>query len=421
MSRNALYLALIFGALLLLAGCFPPGEGGPDGALVINITNLPDGVDSISITVDGDDIDPIVGVFSAEQTEADAIIVPEGTGRTFTVVVEVSNDGPALEYTASGTVDIVSGDPTIVDVVIAVSRTKLVVPDPVNNRLVQIDDIFGGSWTTLTDLGGPTEAEVGPDGRIYMIYNVGRLSSEVGVIDDITDTTTESLSGTSYRIESIGVDHVNDRVFFSHRPSEDPDNLYEVPITGGTPTLVSLANENVIDLEGYSIRGITVDDEGFVYLLYDPWQTFSTVGVAKIEMGTIPTVLDAVIVFDSVESSVNSSEMDIVAKGDSIYIVLDDDTPRGPVIEIDTSLGYVASYGIISSGQPTGQDLFGPVRFVGHLNPKITFADDPGDAPGNDVLVQIDDISGANRTSFGSSGSGVDQFDFFEESNQAPQ
>ena len=75
------------------------------------------------------------------------------------LVIKALPDGVS---TVNVTVDLVAGEDQDVPVAMSLSETKLLIPDGSNNRLVQIDDLNGSGWTTVSGLQLGCGADLGP-------------------------------------------------------------------------------------------------------------------------------------------------------------------------------------------------------------------------------------------------------------------
>jgi hypothetical protein len=80
------------------------------------------------------------------------------------------------------------------------------------------------------------------------------------------------------------------------------------------------------------------------------------------------------------------------------------------IVRLTKSLEYVDSF-----AGPGGDPFHGPERFVAILNKKITLIDEFASSPDFDRLASFGDMNGAGWQTFGSTGTGVDQFMFFEQ------
>ena len=415
------------GFVLLMAvaliSCFDPVVDPTDGALIVNITNLPAGIESVTVTVEGDDFATITGEFTGQQPEAEPIVVPIGTGRQITVVVGVSTTGPVTEYTGTGTVDIAAGAPSIADVAVRITRTKLVIPDALNRRLVQIDSIATGVDTWVEHdlgIGSAWDAEVGPDGKIYFAL-LEDGGSGIVRIDGFPVGASQTLIYEASPDGPIAIDHANEIIYFL-----EGGFLYSVPLAGGVATDYSAATSSFVDGTSHVGQTVTVDDAGAVYVLVwedtPDMESPQLLRVIKLDTEGAPVVIaDGVIYSAPAASTFSTRPMDLAFIGDALYAVFYGDDTNGPVVRIDNTLSVVESYGTLYTGVAGPDNLYGPARFIGHLNPEIQFLDDSGDThpatlPGSeshDYAIQIDDLEGSGRETFGSNGSGTNEFELF--------
>ncbi|MFW5685841.1 MAG: hypothetical protein ACOC0O_04230 [Spirochaetota bacterium] len=437
MSNVVVRLVVAGLVLLALASCGFFAADVTDGTVVVDVSGLPDGIVSVDVSILGDGMDEVTGTYTAADfaagAEPEPLLIPAGTDRAFTLVIGVSNASPVTEYTVTGTVDIVAGElatitPTSAD--LSITGTKLVVPDHWNDRIVQIDDITGAGWTVLdlaTD--DPTYArvfdlEIGPDGRIYFTQVDGEISvvQVVGTIGDTSPTTLVSSSENGVYPEFLGVDQSSGRIYFTESQSmanDYNDTLHVAEQDGAAVTdLYSTISSSLgTGSEEFDLRGVAVDDDGVAYVLY--WVANFTAEPAYFAArvlsydpsGAEPVVGSHELIRRDTDFSGGVS-WDIVAKRDGLYVTAPQSVGDSAVHRLDASLAVQASYGYLDDGETTPSDLlYGPSLFVGHRNQEIQFIDEDLDGT-NDRIVELSDITGAGRTSFGSTGSGDDQFSF---------
>jgi len=408
-ARAGLLVALV---AILLAGC--GWFGADEGSLVVDIADLPDGITKIVVTVTGEGMEPISGEFTGDPAGSEPLIIPEGTGRQWTVIVDVDNDTPVTQYTAEGTADIVAGEIAEVTASLSISGTKLVVIDDWNGRIVQVDDIGGSGWTEFDSSSidiGASDLEIGPNGKIY----VAAGNAGIVVLDTIADTTPAFLPGLAEMSPAqIGIDHANELIYFWD--SNLDYGLYSVPLAGGTPTDYSDVVFPYLDPQGEVtavIKGVTVNDSGIAAIVYARDSDLRSLILDPAGSGSVAD--DEMIYAGGEGWGVTNEKADIVAKDDGFYVVFLRDDNTGPVVQLDSALVVQDSYGSLYDGEiSTSDTLYGPALFVGHRNPQIQFIDDNPDPSGVDQLVEIEDILGTGRTNFGETGSGVGQFEFFE-------
>ena len=224
MKKTALrYIA----AFILFAGissCYyiPTGYNGTVRAS-IGAKDLPVNMVSIALIVTGPDMAPIQMVFPPEASRID-LDVPAGPARTFTLLLT----SPSATLSAETTVDLLAGEIREILFTPKLGGTDIVIPDALNNRIVQISDMTGTGWiekgsTGPTDFGGgsfmPYDVDFDDQGRIYIANSAGE--SSVGAIVRIDDINHVSAT-TCVKIEpglgggmnALAVDRINGYVYY---------------------------------------------------------------------------------------------------------------------------------------------------------------------------------------------------------------
>ena len=420
MSKRILRAAALGAVVVVfLAGCF---TSTLDGALVITFPGgLPDGVTAINYTIVGAEFDDLTGSITGSSDEP--IIVPPGDAREYTVVVDVDNATPVTQYTAHGTFNVLAGEPTEVSAQLFVTATKLVIPDSVNGRIVQIDDIASGaSWQEATAGEETIDLEVGPDARIYYVqrdYNPQTFTSTsiIRAKADIDSAAQTIFNNVEYFPDQIGIDHANDLIYVTESRS-----LYRVGLDGTTLKDYSSAIASTLDGsvggENAGILAVTVADDGIVYVLFSDDSAGDTASVFEFDPSGDGAVVDSSVIFSETFSGVAYNEADIVAKGDTLFVLLQaSEGETATVLEVSRDLVSTGSYGTPYDPQLPSQPadvLYGPSRFVGHRNPEIQFIDEDDVYYEVDHLVQLDDITGQGRQTYGGlPGNATGEFDFF--------
>jgi hypothetical protein len=151
----------------------------------------------------------------------------------------------------------------------------------------------------------------------------------------------------------------------------------------------------------YSITGIAVDSDGFVYVANSS-SSYPASTILKINPNPVssPTLVAS-------SSFVFSNPWDVLVNGDYIY-VSDPAASTPQIVRLSKNLDSAVSF----SG-PASDSFLGPERFVAILNKPITVIDEPTSS-GTNRLVSFDDMTGAGWTTYGTlSGSGTGQFMFF--------
>jgi hypothetical protein len=403
----------VLGALLLVAGSiavagcyYMPAVGGSGVArATIGVTKSPVNVVSAALVVGGPGMDTITNTYAAGITTA-TLTIPSGAERTFTLLV----NSPSATLIGTSTVDLAPGETRTIALSPTIAGTQIVIPDYLNHRIVQISDMTGTGWVEKKtgDFVG-TGAQFSPyaidfdnQGRIYIANYTISTPGAIGAvvrIDDINHTGAPGTSGvvnidaTSMNVTSLAVDRANGYVYYVNLNSllrKRIDDDYTV-----SPTTSALSSESLIHANP---SAIAVDDQGFLYMTI-PAQTFAG-SVVKYN----PTLAVGSRVVRS--STYNfpypgfTSPFGVMVKGAYVYV---SDSGGGKIVRFDKDLNFVDSY-----TPPSAR----PETFLATLNRKITLIDE-GSNGTTDRIDSLDDMTGAGLETFGSNGSGTNQFSFY--------
>jgi hypothetical protein len=361
---------------VLVTGCF---VSTVDGSLVITFDGeLPDGVTAISYTVTGPDMSDFTGDLTPGSPEA--IVLPIGENRRYTVIVDVDNGTPVNQYTATGTFSVIAGEVTEVAAKLFVSGSALIVPDYSNSRIVRLDTAAGENPQENTDAG---QEYVRLDDNADFSFDVGR---------------------------ALAIDTINRLVYYA-----TPDTIYSQPLGGGARTTHTPAQALGISAEG-GIKGLSADHDGNLYIAYTVQDGQQTVNrVAKLvpdPAGGTGTVLAT----HDLTTTPNgfTTYWDVHWYDGSVYVA---DNAGRRIVELTDELSFVDEYGTAYAGTgefgPQEGEFLGPPRFVGHGNAVLSVADDDDTYGSLDRVVGIGDISGAGLVASDLFGTPLANYDYF--------
>ncbi|MGD0724595.1 MAG: hypothetical protein ABSB63_03445 [Spirochaetia bacterium] len=379
---------VLLGALcIVFTGCFyMPGlrGGSAKAGISVNRSLLPANVSSVALIVGGPGMETITAQYPVGTTTA-TLTVPSGAARTFTILANT----PSVTFGDNVTADLAPNETKVVDLTPTLTASQIIVPDYLNNQIVQVSDMKGTGWTTLIDdVNGlyPYDVDFDAQGRIYIADpNRGILWTE-----DITGPFSP-LTGvySPYNIYSIAMDRVRGLLYYVY--SSEGCQLRRIQVTSGLDELVDLGSQGVYL---NNVQGIAVDSDGFVYIANN-----SPGEVLKINPNPdplYPTLMQSY-------SSTLSYPYDVLVNGNYIYV---SDPGDIKIVRLTKDLTLVDSF----SG-PASDPLGGPERFVAILNKPITVIDEGGS--GGDRIVSFNDMTGAGWRTYGSTGSGEGQFEFY--------
>jgi len=398
---SKLAAAVVIGAVsILFTSCFyMPGVGGANARAGLVLPRyIAANTTSLALIVGGPGMNTIYATYPVGTTSA-TLSVPSGAARTFTLLANT----PSVTFQGVSTVDLQPGATTEVTLNPTLFATQILVPDYLNSRLVQISDMTGTGWTTLTNVAAPISpvaVDIDTQGRVYMAnYN----SPAIIRMDDISGANSIGLSSlttiTQTYTRALAMDRTHGLLYYT-----DSSSLWRIQVTPtlGTEEVINLGSAGVFLS---SVKGIAVDSDGFVYIANH------YTGPEILKINPNPAASPSVVASYS-DSSTLVYPYDILVSGDNVYV--SDVAASAPkIVRLSKNLAFVDSF----SG-PGSDPFLGPERFVAVLNKKITVVDQPHDQYGNQLstnarLVSFGDMTGAGWTPYGSFGTGQSQFEFY--------
>ncbi|MFH0975661.1 MAG: hypothetical protein V1874_07740 [Spirochaetota bacterium] len=384
--------------------------------------SAPSHITSLTLNITGSGMDTITQSYTTlPLPDSITVEVPSGSARTFEV----------LAYTASATLrgaatrDLAGGETVDIPITMGLYETKIVIPDYLNQRIVQIDGMAVTGWTALTGTNvaalsttdpftastqfRPYDIDFDSNGRIFIANNYG--GSGMGVncvlrVDNISGTNYTNFSEPEYDygITAIAVDRNNDFVYYAVSDTLASYILYRSDLDGNNETGLNITSNVNVNYQITSIFGITVDDSGVLYIA----------GLDNTSLAPVQTVFKYNPTTQQVLAFYQNSFtnlFDIHIKGNSVYVSSYYNwTPASNyVFSLDTNLQNQQS--LLENPLNTSDDFYGPRRFVALTNRKIYITDEKDETL--DRLVAFDDISGSNWETYGTSGTGTGAFNFF--------
>ena len=399
-ARPSGFGCAIFGfflAVYLLAqttGCsLQTPESARTAAPRLLIKNASASVASLELTVSGPGFGTLELAYPAE-TSSISLKLPAGKDILFelTAYIDPSSPHAAVKLVGTATTDLLPQEEKTITLNMKVQETKIVIPDYMNNRVVQIRDISGAGWSELTgaDLSSvgtlqPYDVDFDNQGRIY-IANFNSGEPYIIRIDDITGTNEAIVVSESSRITALAIDRTRDYIYCIVNGS----TLRRSDLTGGSAV--------TLDTSGLSnMRGVAIDEQGWVYVAYDK-------NVKCLNTGADYTVTGGGTLY----------AWDVLVKDSFVYLANNDQnaTTRDIVLKLTRGLGLLSEL----KDKPGGGDSFyGPHRFVAVLNKKLYIVDEDEAFGSSEAerIVAIGDISGINWQDFDPSMVGQSAFNFY--------
>ncbi|MCP4131826.1 MAG: hypothetical protein GY754_12675 [bacterium] len=419
-------------AAITLPGCFINSDNDAVVSIDLGLNRAgskagtaPGGITGIIVRASGPGMQPIEGNYGGN-TSAINLRVPAGKNRLIevTAVMNPAIVSAVLTYKGSTTENLKPGEEKTVAIKMITNTTKLVIPDYLNSRIVQINNMEGGdtainaTWQELTKAELPYFASVGfstgdidfdASGRIY-IASGGPSTGEARVVrlNNITDTTAEEVSvgGMNY-YHAVTVDRANGYVYYT-----EGTNLYR------RKTDLSTSEETfTLSAEGLSsqdIRGLAADQQGYVYLAN---ANISASAIYKFNPSAASgSRIEASSVGKSYSSSLAASK-DVLLKDGSLYVANKAGAAGYRLLQLSADLStLVAAYGAVADSATDVGDFYGPQRFVGAINGKIYLIDEDTADTKTNRIIYMDDMSGSGWTTYGeyhASDTSAGYFQFF--------
>jgi hypothetical protein len=366
----------------------------------VNFNNRNPGADSYELTVSDTDIEEInINI----QTDSNPVTVrvPSGLSRLFTAAVHTASASSHGEKR----VNLELGGDASVTIDLELYETKIIVPDAMNNRIVQIDDMQGNGWLELDydDFGltitefNPYDIDFDSLGRIYIANNYTSDPSTPQVLrfDDFNDSTSDIIiKGMTKGVVSLAIDRENDIVYYS-TDSGSGNNIHRCDYNG---------NNNSIFVSGsYGFYGLAVDENGDVYAVDDESDF-----IFLNKYDTNGTLVDG-----AVEYSYLNNPLDVLVRDPYLYLI-----DNFKILRLDPSdliKDPSSQFGKPDDGSPpeNPEEFYGPRQFMAIINDKFTIIDEEDFVSKNRLVSFDDDPLGNDWETYGSTGSGQHQFSFY--------
>jgi hypothetical protein len=419
-------LIALFLSAWTFSGCFFGFSGSTgDAAAVFSISMKQPAapVTSMVLVVTGPDMATITKTLSPDINSA-TLEVPAGTARTFTLLVNTVS----ATFKGETTVDLKPGETRTIALTPRVVATQLIIPDALNNRVVQISNIQGAGWKTRSwsDFGFsspneflPVDIDVDSHGRIYIANYAYNGDNGFGLIriDDMDSNYADISESNSIVVDSgvqaFAIDRERDYLYYN----QGWDSLiHQVDLTQPLPLgpIKSWDLSTEIEtftggLASFSTQGMAIGPDGHLYLADEN----DTLVVRFDPAGGGDTRVVAV--FDTTIYEYEPP-WDVMVRPPYVYASCPN---RYAILQLDLDLKYIGSFGLEDDLSPPvfPGEFNVPKRFVAKLNNGFYVIDDGYnwlEGSPVDRLVGFNNMSGDNWTVFGTTGSGIYQFQFYE-------
>lgn len=405
MFRNISIVMIPLLMLMVFSGCFFGTGIEKTVTPTIRAIGIPSDINIGSITLTVTDS---AGAVIVEETYTSlptgiTVSIPEGNNITFELTINMDPlfSGTITSYKGTATTNIASETATV-DIIMGIERTKIVVPDYYNKRILQFDDITGSISASLdptlnpgfsTWLGSktfnPYDIALDNEGRIYIANYDASTDSGIVRVDDILGTNPFFIP-TNGNTKTISIDSENNIIYYN-----DYATIKSCDMNG------NLINDNIYS--GEVLDTFTFSD-GFLYFI----------DLGYINKYNVST--DTIVI--SKEITQFATPWDVMVKDDKVYVANNGGTDGWKIIQLNNDLTSPVGYGLNKDPGYNVADtaqghFYDPRRFVAILNKKITIIDETSSDGSLDKLVSIDDITGTNWQTLPESGDGQSLFTFY--------
>jgi hypothetical protein len=396
---------LILGPILIFSGCVQP-----DGDTLLETTasslhlkGTPDIVDTVSVQVTGDNMEPIEEEVASEEDSL-TLDVPSGNDRTFSVSVE----NETSTFSDNETIDLPSGELVTLPLEVDLSDINLIIPDrggfgSADDRLIQVENIEGDGWTEIEGDSLPLDTnealsfnDIDYDqfGRIYTtIHNSSTNKSSIIRFNTIGNFDSGfKVTAPTGEILGLAVDRTSDTIYFSY------DGGYSIAKTDYEGADLYEYSDHSF---GTPILGMAVDASGFLHLVTptggdgDTVIRFDPAGSGSIKSGNYQIY----------------APFDVTFKNGSLYVAGEeiDDTPT--IYKLDADYGVSTTPEKLQSNPADpGETFDGPQQFLPAVGSSIFVIDD--DQTLGARIIKIDGIPGSNWEDFKAADIGKDTFNY---------
>jgi len=370
-------------------------------------------IGSYTLSISASDMETVEQSF----TPGSSITVTAGSARSFSVTanVESGDSSAVLSWAGSTTADLTAGEAVSLTINMDIYETKIVIPDRMNYRVVQIDNMNDDGWVELTgallaDLNGtdafsssaqfnPYDVDFDSMGRIYIANNYG--GSGMGTnciirIDNISGSNYLPFTETAYDygVVALAIDRSNNYVYYVVN-----NDIYRNDYNGTSEEVLTISNYTIVP-----VRGIAVDDSGIIYIA-----------------GAISGGSQAIFRYDPASTSVThtytaslNQPWDVIVKDSYVYVADNYDgsnaSENDKIIRLSPDLQYTDE---LHYNSEESDGLYGPHRFVAILNKRFYLIDEDESENETERIVAFADILGTNWETFDPSQISQSAFQFY--------
>ncbi|TVR35528.1 MAG: hypothetical protein EA404_00665 [Spirochaetaceae bacterium] len=401
-------------AFVLLTGCMDPvGQGGHTGNAGVSVMNSPSTIEQLELVVSGPGMSPIGPVVLSSGSSSVVLEVPTGRNRVFDL------DGGWYTYRRVAGITSRGLD------VSARMRPLIVVPDRFNYRLVIMKDMSGRDWQAADAPGNFIFRGTDFDSHGNLLVSGAEGIQELRALPRSAVDATANLGQATYSLQQphpvFTFDRSRNLVYF-FGGGNPPFPLLRATIdpatSGEVVGDVVLFGMDILDYVGEVMLGMTVDPDGFVYIV-----THRTGDdrIVKLDVSGSPQPVAAVyedqalLDFFQVQTGFHSS--DILFAGGSIYVLNPGGADGSKILRFSTELELTGAIGRLPAdpADPQPGEFYGPDQFIVTTGRPLIIMDaesGQGETPVSRLVALNDVDSAAGWTTFGEYGAGDGMFNF---------
>ena len=421
LSSGRLLGALAAAALLALftASCSLATVGPGDGSInpKLSIMGLQGDVNEVNISITGQDYQRSVTVNPSSSNVE--FFLPRGDDVKFEIEAENQDSATSHIYTWGMTryADLVQGETSELDFVMAPKETKIFIPDYHSGYItgagtvVQLSTINAQEdisllnteeWLSVDTNGEyPFDVALDNQGRIWISYiNNGDITTSYSLVMRENLSLPES-HDTGVIGGALAFDHSNSYLYFYHYDTNLIQyQLARISVTRNTATIDAPESFDVTvepEISFFETFGLAVDNDGYVYFAgsdggdfislykYDPNRSSGNRVIAKVT-----------------SEKLGYSNIDLLVKNNHLYVTNPAGSSGELILKFTKNLDFVDSFGTPSDGtlDEVGE-FIQPTRFLTTTSDSIYVTDDDDSGIiGTNRIIKFNDTDGSGWYSY---------------------
>ena len=403
-------LLVLFTASCSLA-TLSPGEGNINPQL--SIMGLQSNVNEVTISITGQDYQRSVNVTPSSSNVE--FFLPPGDDVKFEIEAENQDSATSHVYTWGMTryADLVQGQTSELDFVMAPKETKIFIPDyySFDGTVVELNSLNNSEdislldtteWLATTTSGAhPFDIAIDNQGRIWISHiDYFDASTSYSLIMRENMSLTESYN-TGVIGGALAFDRLNSYLYFFHYDTNlSQYQLARLSVTQNTANIGAPESFDVTlepEISFFDMFGLAVDDDGYIYFAgsdggdfvslykFNPNQSSGNRVVAKVT-----------------NEKLGYSNIDLLVKNNHLYVTNPGGLDGELILKYTKGLDLVESFGTLSDGalDEVGE-FIQPTRFLTTTSDSIYVTDDDDSGlTGTNRIIKFNDTDGSGWDSY---------------------